>query len=118
MENIKTGLRLKQTIGFRLMAIVFSIYFAVTMTLTIANVVLSFNNEKKALKAHLVELANVFKRGVSVALWNSDEIQIGSIVDGIIQIPLITGVEIEDLYDELKISKGAVTNSDSDERSG
>ena len=112
MINAINKLRLNQTIGFKLIAIVFSIYFIVTLTLTIANVILSFNNEKKAVKNNLVELANVFKQGVSVALWNSDKMQISSIVDGIKQIPLITGVEIEDIYGDLKISRGVAENGD------
>jgi two-component system, sensor histidine kinase and response regulator len=112
MINAINKLRLNQTIGFKLIAIVFSIYFIVTLTLTIANVILSFNNEKKAVKNSLVELANVFKQGVSVALWNSDKMQISSIVDGIKQIPLITGVEIEDIYGDLKISRGVAENGD------
>ena len=113
MINTKSKLPLNRTIGFKLIAIVFSIYFMVTLTITISNVILTFNNEKEALKTNLVELANVFKQGVSVALWNSDKIQLSSIVDGIMQIPVITGVEIEDIYGDLKVSNGAAANADS-----
>jgi len=85
-----------QSISRQLLKVVFAFYFAVTIIITLIHFSLEYYNTKKTIQEELVLISKTFKKGLETALWNFDTPQIKSIVQGIIELPTVLGVEIYD----------------------
>lgn len=96
LATIKRYFSIKHSIGFRLLAYVFSIYFTVTFTLTVAQLFFEYGTVKKEVKQGLMQTAVNFERTAITSLWTLDHLQMESITTDIVQNNRIQGVLLSD----------------------
>lgn len=116
MENqsipLTNSIHMKDSIGFRLLTTVFSIYFLVTLTVTITHMVIDYHIAKDEVAQNLQDLGKVFEPGFAVSLWNEDDEQIRSLMEGMLQIPFILGVKLESPDGELMGATGDILDQE------
>ncbi len=87
---------IKDSIATKLLMAVFAIYFLVTLTVTILHMVAEYYETKRGVTQDLEMFHNTFAPGLALALWNADDVQVHSILKGMMRIPIIVGVKLED----------------------
>ncbi len=91
----RTRLSLKDSIATQLLGIVFSFYVIVTFTLTGIHMVAEYYNAKDRLIQELKGMETTLLPGVAKAIWNVDEGQLKSLMEGILESPLVIGTKVE-----------------------
>ncbi len=105
-----SSLPLRETLGFKLMTVVFSVYFIITLTLTLSHMILDFRESRDELKKDLVSFVDIFAPALSHTLWNEDEEQIPPTIEGVMKVPGIIGVKIEDVDGDIVGGRGTILN--------
>ena len=104
--------KLKNSIGLKLITIVFYIYFFITFIVTLLHMTLSFKNEKNSITNELIQFGGIFSDSISQSIWNYDYPQLEATVNGMLKISIIKGIEIISSDGELIKVKGVVSNND------
>lgn len=90
MANIKQGL------SKRLLARVLSVYFVLTLIVTIGQVFTEYVNAKSHIESELQTLKNTFSTSLTRAIWELNTPQAKSIATGLMELPIVEGVQIRD----------------------
>ncbi|MBF0288152.1 MAG: adenylate/guanylate cyclase domain-containing protein [SAR324 cluster bacterium] len=87
---------IKNSIMVKLITAVFSIYFLVTMTVTLMHMVAEYRNTKDSIIKDLATYQQTFELGLATAIWYADDTQLKSIIAGMLKLPTIVGIEVKD----------------------
>ena len=98
MQNDQT-VPLTQSIVTRLLKITFTIYFAVTLTVTLIHMGVEYYYAKKDVINELKILQKTFEPGLEDAIWTLDLERLDSILKGMLEHPVIIGVKAIDEED-------------------
>ncbi len=90
MSNIKVNL------SKELLKSILVIYFLITLLVTAIHFFIEYKYTKVHIKDELKTIASIFEPTLQIALWDLNEIQLESISEGIIKMPLVYGVVIVD----------------------
>lgn len=90
MPNVKQGLSKK------LLARVLSVYFVLTLIVTAGQVFTEYLNAKSHIEDELKTLKNTFSTSLTRAIWELNTIQAKSIAVGLMELPIVEGVQIRD----------------------
>jgi signal transduction histidine kinase len=90
MANIKQGL------SKRLLARVLSVYFVLTLVVTVFQVFTEYLNAKSHIEDELQTLKNTFSTSLTRAIWELNTPQAKSIATGLMELPIVEGVQIRD----------------------
>ncbi|MDP5028891.1 MAG: ATP-binding protein [Paraglaciecola sp.] len=90
MANIKQGL------SKRLLARVLSVYFVLTLVVTVGQVFAEYLNAKRHIESELQTLKNTFSTSLTRAIWELNTPQAKSIATGLMELPIVEGVQIRD----------------------
>ncbi len=104
--------RIKDSIATKLLTVVFSIYFLVTLTVTAIHMTAEYYNTEAGVKSDLLTFQKTFEQGIATEVWNVDEDALHSILRGIVQVPIIVGVQIKDGDGEDAGAAGVVVTED------
>jgi signal transduction histidine kinase len=85
----------KDSIATQLIKIVFALYCVVAIFITTTQILLEYNHTKTQIRNELSINEQIFEPVLAVGLWNLDDEQIQSTLQGMLSIPIITGVKIE-----------------------
>ncbi|NQZ13174.1 MAG: hypothetical protein HRT35_39020, partial [Algicola sp.] len=85
----------KDSIATQLIKIVFALYCVVAVFITIIQVVLEYNHTKTQIHHELSINKQIFEPVLAIGLWNLDEEQIQTTLKGMLAIPIVTGIKIE-----------------------
>ncbi len=102
--------QIKDSITTKVLKIVFSIYLLVAVTVTVIHMLAEYYNTKGEVAAELEVFHNTFARGLATALWYTDDKQIRSILQGIVEVPIIVGVRIDDAEGTNLYNQGVIIN--------
>lgn len=94
-------MKIKTPLAFRILKTTFSFYLLVAIVLTAVQMTTEWVKTKNFLNESLYEAGNSAKRGMTLAVWDLDYIQIDEIANGVIALPFVTGLEVRDI----KLSK-------------
>ncbi|KZY36023.1 hypothetical protein A3752_11760 [Oleiphilus sp. HI0081] len=83
------------SIALRLLKRIFLIYFSITLIMTFAHAYSEYHHTKDVVKSELKEIEGTFTPALRTALWAVNEKQLSSIANGILQLPFVTGLKIE-----------------------
>ena len=83
------------SISHQLMRVVFALYCVIALIVTLIHMVQEYRYTQDQVRQELASYQNIFGEVLSEAMWNLDRKRIRAIVDGMIQVPVITGVSIE-----------------------
>ncbi|MBF0469989.1 MAG: diguanylate cyclase [Gammaproteobacteria bacterium] len=98
-----------RSISMRLLARVFTIYFTITIFITFLHIVLEYSHTKKAVLEELEAVDKTFTPALRTALWEINHEQLQSIADGIVKLPTIVALVIEDNHGKTIIESGDYT---------
>ena len=96
----------KHSISRRLLKIVLSIYFVLTLIVTITQIYIEYDSAKKDIKAELVVVKETFEDILATNVWSLDFEQLKITISGINRLPLVTNVEIRDENKQLVKTAG------------
>lgn len=81
------------------------IYLLLTFVVTIVHLSVDYQYTKNNIQNELEQIAKTFHSALQTALWELNDEQLCSIVDGMMHIPLIYGVQIKGSADEVLMSR-------------
>jgi signal transduction histidine kinase len=90
MSKVKTGL------SKRLLTKVLSVYFILTLVVTSGQIFTEYLNTKYQIEGELQTLKNTFSTSLTRAIWELNIPQAVSIGEGLLELPIIEGVQIRD----------------------
>jgi signal transduction histidine kinase len=90
MSNVKQGLSRK------LLARVLSVYFVLTLIVTAGQIFTEYLNAKSHIEGELKTLKNTFSTSLTRAIWELNTPQAKSIAIGLMELPIVEGVQIRD----------------------
>lgn len=90
MATVKTGLSRK------LLTRVLSVYFVLTLIVTIGQIFTEYLSTKNHIEGELQTLKNTFSHSLTRAIWELNTPQARSIADGLLELPIVEGVQIRD----------------------
>jgi len=99
MNNNQT-VPLKQSIVTHLLKVTFTIYFLVTLTVTLIHMGVEYYHTKKDVMKELAILQKTFAPGLEDAIWTLDLERLDSILNGMLEHPVIIGVKAIDEEDK------------------
>ncbi len=105
---------IKDSIASQLLKIVFSIYFILTITVTIIHMSAEFLNTKDQVNQELKVIGATYTPGLAKALWDINVEQLQSTFLGIVELPMVEGVKLENERGGEFVASGLVTTSNGD----
>ena len=82
MAAVKTGLSRK------LLARVLSVYFALTLIVTLGQIFTEYLSTKSHVESELKTLKNTFSSSLTQALWEINDDQVRAIAEGLVALPI------------------------------
>lgn len=87
------------------------IYLLLTFVVTVVHLSVDYQYTKNNIQNELKQIAKTFHSALQTALWELNDEQLCSIVDGMMNIPLIYGVQIKGSADEVLMNRFQKTNT-------
>jgi len=112
MSSSSSSVLLKDSIATRLLRAVFSLYLIIAFTGTTIHMAAEYFGAEDEVNHDLKIFQKTFFAALSTEVYNLDEDALFSILQGIIEIPMITGVKIEGFDGEQMGALGLVRNLD------
>jgi len=97
---------IKDSIGFNLIKLVFSVYIIIAALVTLAHMATEYFNVKSSVMQDLQLYQSSFEEPLADSLWDLDLEQTKTITPGIIKLPSIVGLQIYDLGNSLISADG------------
>ena len=89
----------------KMMRVIFSIYMVVTLVITSVQFLSEYLKTQAVIVGELQQLEVTVRGPISTSLWQYDQNQLDVITDGLVQMPIIEGVEVFDKNAQNIISK-------------
>ncbi len=105
--------RAQKSLASQLLRSVLSIYFLIAITLTFGQLTYEFHDEQVRLDGEITDISKIFKPIFAQALWNIDDEQIHSNLQGVLANENVLGIQIKDEQGVLYASLGAVLDDKS-----
>ena len=99
---------LRDSITFKTLKVVFSIYFLITLTVTAMHMYAEYKRAELSLFAQLKLFEDTFKPSLKDALWNFDNNAVNSAINGLLKNPAIIGVKIISTDNKEVIEEGVI----------
>ncbi|MEW9799586.1 sensor histidine kinase [Alteromonas sp. CYL-A6] len=90
MATVKTGLSRK------LLTRVLSVYFVLTLIVTVGQIFTEYLSTKDHVEGELQTLKNTFSTSLTRAIWELNHPQARSIAEGLMELPIVEGVQVRD----------------------
>ncbi|WP_394223608.1 ATP-binding protein [Alteromonas gracilis] len=88
MAAVKTGLSRK------LLARVLSVYFTLTLIVTVGQIFTEYLSTKNHVEGELQTLKNTFSSSLTRALWELNHDQVRAIAEGLMSLPIVEGLQV------------------------
>ena len=89
-------MKLKRSLAYQLLKITFSIYLTITIVITASHMYTAWIQAEYFLQEDLQQLGVSTKQGIILALWDLDYVQVDLIVEGLLLLPFVVGIEVKD----------------------
>lgn len=86
----------KNTLSKKLLTRVLSVYFILTLIVTMGQIFTEYLNAKSHIEGELKTLKNTFSTSLTRAIWELNMAQAKSIATGLMELPIVEGVQIRD----------------------
>ncbi|KOR33238.1 hypothetical protein TI05_02300 [Achromatium sp. WMS3] len=87
---------IKDSIATRLLRVVFISYTVIAVLVTLVHMITEYNHTHYTVHQELCSYKNIFGPGLAGVIWNFDSEQLDHIVQGMLTVPIIVGVQIRD----------------------
>ncbi len=95
----------RKKISYLLIKKILSIYFLVVAFITIFQLAIEYSQTQSAIRQELQELEKGFAESITTALWAENAAQIAALANGILNLSIVTGIEIESEQPILSVRK-------------
>jgi signal transduction histidine kinase len=85
----------KNSIATQLIKVVFALYCIIALLVTITQIVIEYAHTKTQIKDELAINQKIFESVLGKGLWDFDEDQIQNTINGMLVVPIIVGVKVE-----------------------
>ncbi len=109
----ESAISIRNSISTRLLRIVFSLYLVIAIGVTLTHMVMEYQYQKKNIGHDLVNLQKTFEQGLAVEIWHLNHEELQSTLKGMLEIPAIVGVRIQNESGK-SIAIGGIIASGSD----
>ncbi|WP_415902486.1 ATP-binding protein [Neptuniibacter sp. QD29_5] len=109
---------IKDSIGFNLIKLVFSIYIIIATLVTLAHMATEYFNVKSSVIQDLQLYQSSFEEPLADSLWDLDVERTKTITPGIVKLPSIVGLQIYDLGNDLISTNGLTPANLNEQTSG
>ncbi len=92
-SNNKVGI--KNSIATKLLKTVFSIYVIFAVGVTAGHMVIEYSYQKDNISHDLKDIQRTFEEGLGVAMWQLNQEALRTVVKGMLAVPMIVGVRIQ-----------------------
>ncbi len=93
--NADNFVRIKDSLATKLLRTVFSFYVVIAVAVTVAHMVIDYNYQKDNITKDLKNIQKTFEKGLSVNLWQLNQEALETAVKGMLEVPMIVGVKIQ-----------------------
>lgn len=97
----------QNSVATQLIRIVFSVYCLVAVLVTAFHIYTEYQYTREQIYAELITNESIFGPVLASSLWDLDTVQIQTVLEGMLKIPVIIGVEIKQ-HDEVLARVGKV----------
>jgi diguanylate cyclase (GGDEF)-like protein len=97
----------------RLIVTIFSLYFIIAVLVSIVHILFEYKNIHSQIETDLKSIHISSSNSLSAAIWNFNSEQVVKVVDGLLTLQFVSGVEIHHNTDGLNVAKGDVYNKSS-----
>jgi signal transduction histidine kinase len=98
--------KVKTELSKKLLTRVLSVYFVLTLIVTFGQILTEYLNAKNHIQSELQTLKNTFSISLTRAIWELNNPQAVSIAEGLMELPIVEGVQIRDENGETIADKG------------
>ncbi len=88
---------IRNSIATKLLRIVFGFYLVIAIGVTVGHMVMEYRYQKESISRDLEDIQRTFERGLAIDIWQLSEESLLTAVDGMLEIPVIVGVKIQDI---------------------
>ena len=106
----------RQTLFRRLLYTMFPWYLLIAFSMTVVELAIQYASVSEDIDRDLASLGRTVSPGVSNAVWELDPAQLASIVRGVRQNAIVTGVQVESTTGEILAADGDVPGLDKNAR--
>lgn len=99
-------LGLRNSIGVKLLRIVFGCYLVITIIVTAIQLYFEYGNVEKGVLVELYNVGRSFEDGLSAALWSLDGDAMDSILSGVNKIEAVAGVKVTSVEGSIESANG------------
>ncbi|MCP4182340.1 MAG: PAS domain S-box protein, partial [Hyphomicrobiales bacterium] len=98
IDKINSGqkINLRNSIATKLLRIVFCFYLVIAISVTLSHMALEYSYQKDSIRRNLEDIQRTFEHGLALNIWKFDHDSLRSTVEGMLKIPEIVGVKIQD----------------------
>ncbi len=89
-------MQIQRTLAFQLLKITFSTYLFITVLITSISMYAEWVQTEQFLQEDLAKLSQSAQKGITLAVWDIDYIQVDRIAEGLLDLPIVVGVAIKD----------------------
>ncbi len=93
--NTDSPIPIQNSIATRLLKVVFSLYLVIAIGVTLGHMYLEYRHQKNYIRQDLKGIQITFEQGLALDLWQMDKKSLYSTVEGMLEIPVIVGVKIQ-----------------------
>jgi len=87
---------LKNSISTQLLKVIFGLFLLITITVTVVQMLNEYDYTAELVQQQIEELKETFGPGIANALWTFNDVQLQSILEGMNNISIVEGIEIND----------------------
>lgn len=105
-------MKVANRISWQLLKSVLSIYFAITIVVTLVQMGIEYRHTRNMIYAELARVEQTFYPALSSALWELNYGQLKALQQGLVDLPLITAVKVVDAKGQELLKSEAAPNKD------
>lgn len=95
----------RKRLAVRLLNIVFSIYLCITVLITLTQMYNEYLREQDRVKQTLAIAETIFSENLTAAIWSFDAEQLNASLEGILKMPKVVGIKIDNMEAPLRWRK-------------
>ncbi len=104
-------MNIRNSISTKLLRVVLCFYLIIAIGVTIGHMVLEFRYQKKSISSDLADIQSTFENNIAIDIWQMHQELLHSTVEGMLKIPIIAGVKIQN-GDGKNLAIGGIISQD------
>ena len=105
----RTSISIKNSIATRILMVVLGLYLLIATLITVSHIWIEYRYQKENIIHDLSDFENAFEDGLAISLWGLDDEALYASIQGMLKIPTLVGVKINNEKGDIIAIGGFVT---------